>query len=215
MSLFLVRSVVTSSSSLIPVALPSTSFTLSASFIPPSTPSSPFLILLFLTFLLSPSSTLILRGRSGCALWDWSKEGLILYLSLCVDVFLYVSSFAPACVHTILLVWNKEILVWIYKRIQWCGVEFSFLSLQKEDTAARWGQGETCTFLLLLPQSQKQREWSMEHSSVISFVHRSSLLLVFSTFQGFCALVSESMRAEQRREEEGRLQALRWCYSFC
>lgn len=102
--------------------------------------------LVILTFLLSPSLTLIRRGRYGSALWDWRKEGLIPWVCVCACVC--VSSLVHACVHTLSsLVWNREILVWIYKRIQRCGVEFSFLSLQKEDTAARGKTGKVCLFL--------------------------------------------------------------------
>lgn len=61
---------------------------------------------------------------------------------VCVYTQVYVSSFVHACMHTLLLVWNREILVWIYMRIQWCGVEFSFLLLQKKNTAARQRQGK-------------------------------------------------------------------------
>ena len=157
--------------------------------------------LVVFTFLLSPSLTLIRRRRYGSALWDWRKEGLIPYLNVCVcvcvwvDVCIYVSSFVHACMHTPLLVWNREILVWIYKRIQWCGVEFSFLSLQKEDTVARRRQGKFAflfravwlpptptppkhTVTNTSPAGEEECEWCMELSSV-----------------GFCALVSGSMRA--------------------
>ncbi len=106
----------------------------------------PFLVIL--TFLFFPSHTLIRQRRYGSALWDWRKEGLILYLSmhvfvcLCVYVCTHMSSFVNACLHTPLLVWNMEILAWMYKRIQWRGVEFLFLSPQEEDTAAKRREGK-------------------------------------------------------------------------
>lgn len=100
----------------------------------------------FLIFLLSPFLTLILRGQCRSALWDWSEEGLIFYLRLCVCVCVFVSSFACANVHTVLLVWNKEILVWIYKRIQ-CWI---FISLAAErGHSSKTKTGTVCLFFLL------------------------------------------------------------------
>lgn len=86
------------------------------------------------------SLTLICRRRYRSALWDWRKKGLIpTYLCVCVCV--WVAECMLACT-PLLLVWNWEILVWIYKRIQWRCVEFSFLSLQKKESAPTLRQGE-------------------------------------------------------------------------
>lgn len=67
------------------------------------------------------------------------EKGFNTYLCVCVCV--WVAECMLACT-PLLLVWNWEILVWIYKRIQWRCVEFSFLSLQKKESAPRLRQGE-------------------------------------------------------------------------
>lgn len=77
-----------------------------------------------LTFVLSPSLTLIHRGRFGSPLWGWGKVSNTLPESLSLCVCEQMGMDTCSSVHTPLLVSTRETLVWMYKRIQWCSVEF-------------------------------------------------------------------------------------------
>lgn len=189
-----------------------------------------FFCLVILTFLLLPSLTLILQWLRWSALWDWRKETLIPYLcvSMCVSVSVHMGEsihtalWLHACMHSILLVRNRGILVWIYKRIQWCSVEFSFRQryCRKRHNGKR-EQTEKFVFCPLHHQTPITKHTPCQRKRVNDVWSSrlrwcsSNTLSYNSCFQQFGGFVFLLAGRWGQVQEEGWLQAIRWYYSCC